>query len=134
MKFFFFLDPPSLSVIPVSKTVNQTDVVPLTCTVFALPRPEITWTDNRGDIVINPLEGVISITENSLDANTYSSVLTFLSIVKANESNYTCTAVNNVTNAIGAIDRTSSSLIVQGTSVALQEEFYLAQRLIVCEL
>lgn len=95
--------------------VNQTDEVPLTCTVFALPRPEITWTDDRGDIVITPIDGVISIMEESLGNNTYSSVLSFLSIVKANESNYTCTAVNNVTNIIDAVESGNSSLTVQGT-------------------
>ena len=107
-------DPPSLQVSPLSMTVNQTDIVPLTCTVFALPRPVITWTDDRDDAVITLTDGVISIMEESLGNNTFMSVLTFLNIVKANESNYTCTAVNNVTNIIGAVDEGTSSLIVQG--------------------
>lgn len=92
--------------------VNQTDHVTITCTVFALPLPTITWTDARNnDTLINaPL---VNIHETD-SGNVRTSVLTFSSIVKANESNYTCTAVNNVTNAIDTVEFATSSLIVQG--------------------
>ena len=110
----FFLDPPSLTISPITKTVNQTDIVPITCTVFALPRPEITWTDERDDSIITPIDDIITIEEEMIATNTFTSVLTFLNIVKVNESNYTCTAVNNVTNAINTTEQATSSLTVQG--------------------
>lgn len=106
-------DPPSLSISPIAETVNQTDQVSITCIVFAIPPPEITWTDDRDGTDITSQEEVIEITEIDVE-NTHTSVLTFLSIVKANESNYTCSAVNNVTNIINSIDMATSSLTVQG--------------------
>ena len=93
--------------------VNKTDRVSITCTVFALPLPVITWTDDRNNAVITPIDNVISI-EQMDSGNTRTSVLTFSSIVKANESNYTCSAVNNVTNIISTADTGTSSLTVQG--------------------
>lgn len=114
--YYLFLslsDPPSLSISPTAETVNQTDQVSITCTVFAIPPPEITWTDDRDGTDITSQEEVIEITETDVD-NTHTSVLTFLSIVKANESNYTCTAVNNVTNIINSVNVATSSLTVQG--------------------
>lgn len=109
-----------MGVVPLAIVVNQTDTVPITCTAFAVPRPEFTWTDIRGDAVVTPLDGVISIVESSVGNNTYTSVLTFLGIVKANESNFTCTVVNNVTNVIGTVESGSSSLTVQGMNTYMQ--------------
>ena len=82
--------------------------------MFALPRPEITWTDERDDSIITPIDDIITIEEEMIATNTFTSVLTFQNIVKVNESNYTCTANNNVTNAINAIEQATSSLTVQG--------------------
>ena len=112
---YLFIDPPSLIISPVRMTVNQTDRVSITCTVFAVPPPQITWTDDReeANIPLTPIQDTISITETDSD-NTRTSVLTFSSIVKLNESNYTCTAVNNVTNVINAVDQGTSSITVQG--------------------
>ena len=82
--------------------------------MFALPRPEITWTDERDYSIITPIDDIITIEEEMIAINTFTSVLTFQNIVKVNESNYTCTANNNVTNAINAIEQATSSLTVQG--------------------
>ena len=82
--------------------------------MFALPRPEITWTDERDDSIITPIDDIITIEEEMIATNTFTSVLTFQNIVKVNESNYTCTANNNVTNAINATEQATSSLTVQG--------------------
>ncbi|XP_019853400.1 PREDICTED: hemicentin-1-like [Amphimedon queenslandica] len=106
--------PPSLIISPVQMIVNQTDRVSITCTVFAVPHPQITWTDDREgtSIPLTPIQDIVSITETD-SGNTRTSVLTFNSIVKLNESNYTCTAVNNVTNVINALDQGTSSITVQ---------------------
>ena len=82
--------------------------------MFALPRPEITWTDERDDSIITPIDDIITIEEEMIAINTFTSVLTFQNIVKVNESNYTCTANNNVTNAINVTEQATSSLTVQG--------------------
>ena len=82
--------------------------------MFALPRPEITWTDERDYSIITPIDDIITIEEEMIAINTFTSVLTFQNIVKVNESNYTCTANNNVTNAINATEQATSSLTVQG--------------------
>jgi hypothetical protein len=105
--------PPSVTISPVIMTVNQTDTVAITCEVFATPRPDITWTDVRNNSVITPLDGVISIQETTPSDNVVVSILTFVSINKFNESNYTCTAVNNITNIIGSPEKATSSLTVQ---------------------
>lgn len=113
--YYLSIDPPSLIISPVRMTVNQTDRVSITCTVFAVPHPEIMWTDDREEtsISLTPIQDTISITETD-SGNTRTSVLTFNSIIKLNESNYTCTAVNNVTNVISALDQGTSSITVQG--------------------
>lgn len=114
--FLFITDPPSLVISPVNMIVNQTDIVTITCTVFASPPPLITWTDERDNMPLSSLQDVISISETG-SGNIRTSVLTFHSIVKANESNYTCMAVNNVTNIINTVEQATSSITVQGMLV-----------------
>ena len=106
------IDPPSVTVTPLSQVVNMSDTVTITCTVFALPPPTITWTDDRNSAIVLP-GGRFSITQSD-SGNTRTSILSFNGILKEDESNYTCTAVNNVTNVIGALRRGSSILKIQG--------------------
>ena len=106
------LDPPSVTVSPLSQVVNMTDTVSITCSVFALPPPTITWTDDRNSSGVAS-GGRFSISQTD-SGNTRTSILTFNGILKQDESNYTCTAVNNVTNAIGEPESDGSIVIVQG--------------------
>ena len=106
------LDPPSVTVTPLSQVVNMTDTVTITCSVFALPPPTITWTDDRNSSIVLP-GGRFSITQSD-SGNTRTSILTFNGILKEDESNYTCTAVNNVTNVIGAVENGGCIITVQG--------------------
>lgn len=93
----------------------MTDTVSITCSVFALPPPTITWTDDRNSSVVAS-GGRFSISQTD-SGNTRTSILTFNGILKQDESNYTCTAVNNVTNAIGVPESGGSIVIVQGMSI-----------------
>ena len=114
--FFFSLsDPPSVTVTPLSQVVNMTDIVSITCSVFALPPPTITWTDDRNSSVVTH-GGRFSISQTD-SGNTRTSILTFNGILKEDESNYTCTAVNNVTNVINVPENGGSITIVQGICI-----------------
>ena len=108
----YLSDPPSVTVTPLSQVVNMSDIVTITCTVFALPPPTITWTDDRNSSIVLP-GGRFSITQSD-SGNTRTSILSFNGILKDDESNYTCTAVNNVTNVIGAVEQGGSTVTVQG--------------------
>ena len=90
----------------------MTDTVSITCSVFALPPPTITWTDDRNSSVVAN-GGRFSILQTD-SGNTRTSILTFNGILKQDESNYTCTAVNNVTNAISTLEQGGSIITVQG--------------------
>ena len=80
--------------------------------MFALPPPTITWTDDRNSSVVAH-GGRFSISQTD-SGNTRTSILTFNGILKEDESNYTCTAVNNVTNVINVPENGGSITIVQG--------------------
>ena len=112
---FVCADPPSVAVNPLEQVVNQTDRVTITCTIFAIPFPQVTWTDNRNGLVVTGESASMDV--NQMDSgNIRTSELVFLNIVKADESNYTCTAVNNVTNIIGVPEEATGSIVVQGKS------------------
>ena len=93
----------------------MTDTVSITCSVFALPPPTMTWTDDRNSSVVAN-GGRFSISQTD-SGNTRTSILTFKGILKQDESNYTCTAVNNVTNAISTLEQGGSIITVQGTII-----------------
>lgn len=109
-----FPDPPSVTVTPVSQVVNMSDTVSITCSVFALPPPTITWTDDHTSSPVRT-GGRFSITQSD-SGNNRTSILTFNGILKEDESNYTCTAVNNVTNAISTDEEGGSIVTVQGAN------------------
>ena len=90
----------------------MSDAVTITCSVFALPPPPITWTDDRNSSIVLP-RGRFSITQSD-SGNTRTSILSFNGILKEDESNYTCTAVNNVTNVIDTVEDGGCIIIVQG--------------------
>ena len=112
---FVGTDPPSVAVDPEEQVVNQTDRVTITCTIFAVPFPQVTWTDNRNGSVVTGESADIDVIQTD-SGNIRTSQLVFLSIVKADESNYTCAAVNNVTNIIGVPEEATGNIVVQGKS------------------
>ena len=100
-------------------TVNVTFNATLTCTVFAIPLPIITWIKDVDDSIVSEEpqrdseELRVSITEtDSIHMRT--SVLHFSSTLKSDESSYTCVAVNNITNVIETPENATVDLIIQG--------------------
>ena len=109
-------DPPNVTVTPSDElTVNVTFKATLTCTVFAIPLPNITWIKDVNDSVVSEETGRVSITE--IDSiNTRTSVLSFSSTLKSDESSYTCVATNDIENVLNTPTSATTNLIVQGTS------------------
>ena len=96
-------------------TVNVTFNATLTCTVFAIPLPNITWIKDVNDSVVSEETGRVSITEiDSINIRT--SVLSFSSSLKSDESSYTCVATNDIENVLNTLTSATINLIVQGTS------------------
>ena len=100
---------------PSKLTVNVTFQATVTCTVFGIPLPSITWIrDSDGRQVVSE-GGMDSVVINQTDSgDTRTSVLHFNDTVKADESNYTCVAVNNITNVINTSENDTVNLIIQG--------------------
>ena len=108
--FYYVTDPPSVSLNP-SIAAVESDNVSITCTVFGIPPPEITWTRNNTNIT--SLTDYITILESGSGKNR-TSTLMITDISKADESRYTCSAFNGVENLIGSITERSSTITVQG--------------------
>ena len=97
-------------------TVNVTFSATITCTVFAIPLPSIMWIKNGSEVISE--EGIGRVIINQTDSgDTRTSVLHFNHTVKADESNYTCVAVNNITNIINTPESGTVNLIVQGIHI-----------------
>lgn len=109
------LDPPNVTVFPSSGelSVNVTFPALLTCSVFAIPFPNIIWIKNN----TNPLASTerIVITEiDSPSTNVRTSILNITSSVLSDESSYTCIASNNITNIIKSPENGTIDLVIQG--------------------
>ena len=100
---------------PSKLTVNVTFPATVTCTVFAIPLPSITWIrDADGTVVVDEgSSGRVFINQTD-SGNTRTSVLHFNDTVKPDESNYTCVAVNNITNVVSTPENDTVNLIIQG--------------------
>ena len=97
-------------------TVNVTFNATLTCTVFAIPLPIITWIKDVDDSIVSEEPRRVSITQtDSIHMRT--SVLHFSSTLKSDESSYTCVAVNNITNVIETPENATVDLIIQGVQL-----------------
>ena len=101
---------------PSKLTENVTFSATVTCTVFAIPLPSITWIKVVDGTVVTDegSDGRVFINQTD-NGDTRTSVLHFNSTVKPDESNYTCVAVNNITNVISTPENDTVNLIIQGT-------------------
>ena len=118
-------DPPNVTLTPMNITVNESDSVTFMCETFGVPGPQIFWynSSSPGDVgdsstALQAQPGVLSITSGNRSHFSgfpiITSNLTIVSVLKHDETNYTCVAVNNVTNLIGTPESAASSLTVQG--------------------
>ena len=108
-----FLDPPNVSITPEQIIVNRSVLlITFTCYSFGIPTPSISWTKERTGEVL------ISIGQTQIDDTTTSSsrtsVLTLYQPTDIQESNYTCNAVNNITNVLNTPESATGELFVQG--------------------
>ena len=65
-------------------------------------------------LIIQPVTGLIDIMETLLPPATLESVLVFNNGLKTDESVYTCTGINNITNIIQSPEQDNITLLVQG--------------------
>ena len=112
------IDPPSVSVQPVSLTVNQSDMASFTCEAFGIPLPLILWyfNDSSDPLSSDQFEIQNSTRVNSSGLAISMSTLNITSTLRSShEGNYTCQAINNVNNLIGTPESAMTSLTVQGS-------------------
>lgn len=111
--FKMFLDPPNVSITPEQLIVNRSILlVTFTCYSFGIPAPSITWIMERtGETLINIGRTQIDITTTS---SSTTSELTLYQPTDVHESNYTCIAVNNITNVLNTPESATGELFVQG--------------------
>ena len=120
MKYDFTLidlilsDAPNVTVSPTpSLTVNVTDTAILTCLVFAVPLPNITWIKEEEMSTIEGDEEGLFINETD-SGNFRTSVLYFTNVSKFDQSYYTCMASNGIQNVLNTPTDGSIALVVQG--------------------
>ena len=109
------IDPANITESPVDLTVNQSFSAEFSCTAFGNPIPQIVWSrDDNATITDN--EDSINVT--TVDNNDQYMITSFLTINSTNRSHdngvYNCTAINNITNNIAAINVQGGELVVQG--------------------
>ena len=110
------IDPANITESPVDLTVNQSFSAQFSCTAFGNPIPQIVWSrDDNANITDNE-EDTISVT--TVYNNDQYMITSFLMINSTNRSRdegvYNCTAINNVTNNIGAVNVQEAELVIQG--------------------
>lgn len=113
------IDPPNVTVSPASTIINRSSElsVELTCEAFGIPPPTLTWSvDKTGQTLTTDTNGVEIDTTDNGDGTT-TSVLTISEPRDPDESNYTCSAVNGVTNVLGTAESGTAELFVQGLLV-----------------
>ena len=88
---FFFPDPPTFTSSPQNVTVieEQNRDLTLNCTVNGTPTPDVKWTKDGIDISENER---ISVSNFSGDTSS----LTIINIVRGDEGQYRCVAINSV--------------------------------------
>lgn len=105
--------------------MNESDSVSFVCESFGVPAPQLLWynTSSAGVVgdssaALQELPGVVEITSGTRSHFSgfpiITSTLTIVRVLKHDETNYTCVAVNNVLNLLGTPENASSSLTVQG--------------------
>ena len=112
--YFLFPDPPNTTVTPSQIIVNSTAVssITFTCYSFGIPPPSLRWIKEKGGALLMSL-GPTQILGSSTDSSS-TLVLTLFRPSDVDESNYTCIAVNNVTNVLETPEDDVGELYVQG--------------------
>ena len=109
-------DPANITDPPVKVIVNQSSSAQFGCIAFGNPIPQIVWSKVGDNDLSNNEEETINVTQ-TVNSNEYI-VISFLTINTTirsrDEGMFYCTAVNNVTNSIGADNIQSTRLVVQG--------------------
>ena len=110
------IDPANITGSPVDLTVNQSFSAQFSCTAFGNPIPQIVWSRDDNDNITDNEEDTISVT--IAENNDQYMITSFLMINSTNRSRdegvYNCTAINNVTNNIAAVNVQGAGLVVQG--------------------
>lgn len=104
-----------VAISPSALIVNQTEVSVLTCAVFGVPSPNLTWTRASSPNVPLTSTSDLTITETRLGSNV-TSVLTIYQTKRTDADTYTCTGNNGITNLIESPESDSTQLMVQGKS------------------
>ena len=110
------IDPANITESPVDLTVNQSSSAEFSCTAFGNPIPQVVWSRDDNDNITDNEEDTINVT--TVDNNDQYMITSFLMISFTNRSHdegvYNCTAINNVTNNIAAVNVQGAELVVQG--------------------
>ena len=111
----FLLDPPNVNARdPTKVIVNQTQTANLTCEVFGIPVPNITWIRNSDGSSLSNTTDITIITTSAIPPASLLSILTFQNATKTDESSYTCVGRNGVSNLIETPENDTIELAVQG--------------------
>lgn len=107
-------DPPNVSVSPALIIVNRSSLpsVSFSCVVTGIPLPLVTWIQGRTNT--NLTNDITTEIQQTTTGNTVVSVLTIPSPREPDESNYTCSGANNVTNLLNTPEQATAELYVQG--------------------
>ena len=125
-------DPPNTTVFPTLIIINSSSADPIffTCESFGIPPPSISWIQVRTNTTLSTFRDV----EVSPDEKTVNSTVSRLTIhnpTDPDESNYTCVAVNDITNVLGTPETATAELYVQGTlRVLLRHPSVLQQHML----
>ena len=103
-----------MTVNPELTIINESSIIrlDLTCWSFGIPPPLLTWTKIRTSEVLAS-EGQIQIAE-SQTVNSSTSILSLFVPRDPDESNYTCSAINNITNVLDTPESATAEVYVQG--------------------
>ena len=97
---------------PSSVIVNQTGTVTLTCRVFGIPTPTVTWTKSSTNIPLTT-SGTLTISTTT-NGNNITSTLTITQITRSDMDTYNCSGSNGRINIINSPEEDSSLVQVQG--------------------
>lgn len=109
MKCPMYTDPPNVTATPLVAIVNSSSTpFTFTCQAFGIPPPTITWTKGRAN-------GNNGVDQQTVTGSVTTSTLTFDDPSDLDESNYTCSASNGITNVLSTPEQVTVIFYVQGT-------------------
>ena len=102
--------------------MNESDSVSFVCESFGVPAPQLLWyntsSPDMSSAALQQQLGVLNIGSGSRSHFSgfpiTTSTLTIVRVLEHDGTNYTCVAVNNVTNLLDTPENATSSLTVQG--------------------